>query len=154
MSGVSVRQWSGGDGGSGFGLQASQSCSAGTTLITLPSSLHLTYDLATEDPRLAALINQIPPELWGAKLALQLLSHRLKGSDTPFLPYIANLPQGFPGLPMFFPPDAIRALSYPPVVEQVKRRCRWLIGFSKDVLASIRGTSEDPFGGADVDAMR
>lgn len=54
----------------GFGLAAAQDCSAGSTLITLPQRCHLTYDAST-DPRLLALIEQVPAELWGAKLALQ-----------------------------------------------------------------------------------
>ena len=33
--------------------------------------------------------------------------------------YISNLPIGVAGLPMFFPPQSIRELSYPPLVEQV-----------------------------------
>jgi len=152
VNGVAVRQWNGADGGSGYGLQASQACPAGTPLIILPPSLHLTYDNAITDPRLLALIAQVPTELWGAKLALQLLAHRLQGDASPFEPYIANLPQGFPGLPMFFPPDAVQALSYPPVTEQVKRRCRWLLNFSKDVLAPLPGTQADPFEGVAIDA--
>ena len=57
-------------GGAGFGLAAAQDCSAGSTLIALPQQCHLTYDGFT-DPRLLSLIEQVPAELWGAKLALQ-----------------------------------------------------------------------------------
>lgn len=53
---------------------------------------------------------------------------------------------------MFFPPEEITALQYPPVTEQVKRRCRWLLGFTSDVLTPIRGTSADPFEGVEIDA--
>ena len=66
VSGVAVTR-----DGAGFGLQAAQGCSAGSTLIDLPQRCHLTYDVAT-DPRLLALIEQVPAELWGAKLALQV----------------------------------------------------------------------------------
>ena len=55
---------------SGFGLAAAQDCAPGATLIALPQRCHLTYDGST-DPRLLALIEQVPAELWGAKLALQ-----------------------------------------------------------------------------------
>lgn len=43
----------------------------GTRLIELPRSCHLTYDEST-DPRVLSLIQQVPDELWGAKLALQV----------------------------------------------------------------------------------
>ncbi len=39
----------------------------------LPAQCQLTYD-GSSDPRLLALINQVPAELWGAKLALQVSS--------------------------------------------------------------------------------
>lgn len=51
-------------------LQAAADVKAGDTLISLPSKCHLTYDGST-DARLLALIDQVPAELWGAKLALQ-----------------------------------------------------------------------------------
>ncbi|KAL4519701.1 hypothetical protein Ndes2526B_g01726 [Nannochloris sp. 'desiccata'] len=158
-SGVSVHQWGGADGGSGFGLQAAKTCPSGTTLITLPSRLHLTYGNDTTDPRLLSLIAKVPAELWGAKLALQLLAHRIHSGDEQkhkvdnYAPYIAALPLGFPGLPMFFPPNAIAALEYPPVTEQVKRRCRWLLSFATEILAPIRGDPlKDPFNGVEIDA--
>jgi histone-lysine N-methyltransferase SETD3 len=168
VDGAAVHSWFGADGGSGFGLQAAKTCPEGTTLITLPSKLHLTYGNDTTDPRLLSLISKVPAELWGAKLALQLLAHRIHaGADSSddknssnstskldnFAPYIAALPLGFPGIPMFFPPDAIAALEYPPVTEQVKRRCRWLLRFANEVLAPIRGNpAEDPFDGVAIDA--
>jgi hypothetical protein len=43
----------------------------GTRLIELPRSCHLTYD-ESSDPRVLSLIQQVPDELWGAKLALQV----------------------------------------------------------------------------------
>lgn len=44
---------------------------AGQRLIELPRSCHLTYD-ESSDPRVLQLIQQVPEELWGAKLALQV----------------------------------------------------------------------------------
>lgn len=64
-AGIMVRR-----GESGFGLAAAQDCAPGATLLALPQRCHLTYDGST-DPRLLALIEQVPAELWGAKLALQ-----------------------------------------------------------------------------------
>lgn len=48
---------------------------AGTRLVELPRSCHLTYD-ESSDPRVLQLIQQVPEELWGAKLALQVGLHR------------------------------------------------------------------------------
>lgn len=59
------------DGGSGWGLKALADHKAGARLVELPASCHLTYDAAA-DPKLIALISQVPEELWGAKLALQV----------------------------------------------------------------------------------
>ncbi|GAB4816663.1 hypothetical protein N2152v2_003709 [Parachlorella kessleri] len=163
VQGVAVQQWDGEGETAGFGLKALQDCRAGFCLIDLPQRCHLTYDLATTDPRLLALINQVPAELWGAKLALQVLAHRVQGEASPFATYIANLPMGVPGLPMFFTGEALAALQYPPLTEQarqgrgpgqgrVKKRCRWLLAFSQQVLGPLQGTPQDPFEGATVDA--
>ncbi|KAL4423246.1 hypothetical protein ABPG77_000038 [Micractinium sp. CCAP 211/92] len=145
-AGIVVRR-----GESGFGLAAAQDCAPGTTLLALPQRCHLTYD-GSIDPRLLALIEQVPAELWGAKLALQVVAHRLLGQASPFAPYINNLPMGVAGLPMFFNGEALGELQYPPVTEQVKKRCRWLLSFTQQVLGPLRGTDKDPFGGAEVDA--
>lgn len=51
---------------------------------------------------------------------------------------------------MFYVGDELAALQYPPVVEQVKKRCRWLLQFSQGPLAQQGG--DDPLHGADVDA--
>jgi len=151
VSGCAPANFSGRDGGTGWGLQATADAPAGAKLIDLPARLHLTWDGAAADPRLLALIARVPEELWGAKLALQLLQHRLRGGASAFAPYVSALPVGFPGLPIFFSRDAVDALTYPPVAEQVKKRGRWLAGFARDVLAPLRGTPDDPFGGAAID---
>lgn len=44
---------------------------AGQRLVELPRSCHLAYD-ESSDPRVLQLIQQVPEELWGAKLALQV----------------------------------------------------------------------------------
>ena len=48
-----------------------QDLKPGQCLVHLPKHCQLTYDEQTQ-PELLALIEQIPPELWGAKLALQV----------------------------------------------------------------------------------
>eukprot|EP00955_Chlamydomonas_euryale_P079884 363353-Chlamydomonas_euryale.AAC.19 len=50
---------------------------------------------------------------------MQLLAHRVMGAASPVALYISNLPVGFPGVPIFFSRDAILAIDYPPVTEQV-----------------------------------
>jgi histone-lysine N-methyltransferase SETD3 len=35
---------------------------------------------------------------------------------------------------------------------QVKKRCRWLLSFTQQALAPVRGGAADPFAGAEVDA--
>lgn len=52
---------------------------------------------------------------------------------------------------MFYPREAIEALEYPPVVEQIKKRCRWLHRFSTDTLAKLPGSQLDPFDGTTID---
>lgn len=47
---------------------------------------------------------------------MQVLKERILGPDSAFQCYIDNLPMGVPGIPLFFSPDAIRALEqYPPL---------------------------------------
>lgn len=112
VSGVGAANLAGSDGGSGWGLVATEvracarqphaagwarsqagvagalnascrlraasaaaACQAvqqpGVRLVQLPRACQLSYDEAS-DPRLLALISQVPEELWGAKLALQV----------------------------------------------------------------------------------
>lgn len=56
----------------------------------------------------------------GTILLLQVLVARIQGPDSPFAHYIANLPVGVSGVPMFFAREALEAIEYPPVVEQVR----------------------------------
>ncbi|BDA46705.1 probable actin-histidine N-methyltransferase [Coccomyxa sp. Obi] len=136
----------------GAGLKASKACRTGELLVSLPRSCQLSYDGSTE-PNLLQLISKVPEELWGAKLALRVLKERILGPDSSFQYYIDNLPMGVPGIPMFFSPDAIRALEqYPPLSEQVKKRCRWLLSFSSEHLSALPGSPADPFKGTPVDA--
>ncbi len=49
-----------------------QACEAGERLISLPRQLQLTYD-GRSSPALLQLISRVPEELWGARLALQVM---------------------------------------------------------------------------------
>ena len=79
------------------------------------------------------LIDRVPAELWQARLGLSLLRQRGKGAHSAFAPYIELLPSVHHGVPMFFDGDTLGLLQYPPLVEQVKKRCRFLIEFSKHI---------------------
>ena len=48
-----------------------QDLKEGQRLVHLPQQCQLTYDAQTK-PEMLALIEQVPPELWGARLALQV----------------------------------------------------------------------------------
>ena len=88
----------------------SQASHPGRTLIELPRACQLTLDEAT-DPRVTALVAKVPEQLWGGRLALQLLVHRALGDASPFAPYVNALPVGVAGLPLFFSGEAIDALQ-------------------------------------------
>ncbi|DBA78761.1 TPA: hypothetical protein ACH3X1_008667 [Trebouxia sp. C0004] len=137
--------------GTGCGLWSAQDLKQGQSLVHLSKQCQLTYDNDT-NPELLALIEQVPQALWGARLALQVLSHRVQGSQSAFDPYIRNLPVGVAGLPMFFSRDPLRALEYAPVTRQVQMRCQWLLHFAREALQPLPGTDADPFSGTLIDA--
>ncbi len=68
----------------GYGLVASADAQQGQQLIQLPRQCQLTYDTNVTDKRLLALIDKVPKDLWGPKLALQLLHYRLQGADSRY----------------------------------------------------------------------
>eukprot|EP00884_Botryococcus_braunii_P014680 jgi/Botrbrau1/23212/Bobra.0041s0056.1 len=135
----------------GYGLVANKAMEPGSPLVLLPGSCCLTYAEGS-DPRLLSLIEKVPEELWGGRLALQVLAHRIAGGTSPFQAYVKNLPVGISGLPLFFSKEAHEGLQYAPVRQQVDMRCRWLLHFCRDFLEPLRGTLDDPFGGHPVDA--
>lgn len=95
---LDIVAWGGDDGGAGYGLGATAPITSGQHLVSLPTPLQLTYDEQTTPASLLGLIKQVPEELWGAKLALQLLAQRAQGEQSLWAPYIRNLPVGFPGV--------------------------------------------------------
>mmetsp|Transcript_40794 Transcript_40794/g.73307 ORF Transcript_40794/g.73307 Transcript_40794/m.73307 type:complete len:565 (-) Transcript_40794:260-1954(-) len=148
VSGVNVSN----AGAAGWCLSAATSISRGATIVKLPESCHLTYD-ASSDPRVLSLMERIPEELWGARLAVQVLSHRAQADGSAFAPYIALLPKAVEGLPMFFPAPAIQALQYPTLIAQVTKRCRFLVDFAgKELAGVVNDEARDPFSGQIVDA--
>lgn len=137
--------------GTGYSLWSAQDLKKGQQLVLLPKKCQLTYDEVSQ-PELLDLIQQVPQELWGARLALQVLAHRVQGSEALFSPYIQNLPVGVSGIPMFFGREALRAIQYAPVSQQVHMRCQWLLHFAREALQPLPGSPADPFFGTLVDA--
>ena len=146
---VAIHSWQGVDGGSGYGLKANRDVKAGEELVVLPGNLQIRYQEGRDPSSLKKMMDTIPEELWGAKLALKLLYERLQGEEGHFWHYIENLPVGFPGLPLFFDQKTIQALEYPPVSSQVIKRCRWLLQFAKE---ELQKKTDNPFHGTEIDA--
>jgi hypothetical protein len=110
---------------------ASAASSSTSSVPSLPA--HVATDLTSPsqprevphqvvDARLLALIRSVPPELWGMRLGLRLLSQRAAGDSAFWAPYVAHLPDRFVGVPLFFPAAAVAALQYAPVVQQARGR--------------------------------
>jgi len=146
----------------GAGLVAASPASPGALLVTVPRAALLSDGGLPPNPTpedaaalpfspaaVAALAEQVPPELWGARLALGLLAHRAAGSASPLAPYVAALPSTF-STPLFFSPAAVAALQYAPLVAQVNKRARWVGRFAQEHLD--KDTALLPFSGVGVDA--
>lgn len=80
---------------------------------------------------------------------MQLIAERAKGSGSGFLPYLQSLPAGISGLPIFFRPEEIQQLQYPPLIQQINLRCRWLLRFASDELTAESAAAA--FNGVSVD---
>ncbi|KAK9790544.1 hypothetical protein WJX73_007583 [Symbiochloris irregularis] len=137
-----------GEGNRGFELVAAEDIAEGTTVISLPEAATLAYDDGKTDHKLQALINQIPADLWGARLALRVISERIKATNSKWNTYIENLPRGIPGLPIFFQREAVQGLQYAPVTHQINKRCRFLLDYTTKELQG----NADAFQGQNVDA--
>lgn len=140
------------DGGSGWGLVAARAAAPGDVLVSLPEACQLSYNEAALPAPLRSLVAQVPAELWTMRLGLVLLNERAKGEASRFSPYVDLLPSVFRGVPTFFGGDVLAAIQYPPVTEQVKRRCRWLLSFASGPIANAAAEEAPPFAGATVDA--
>ena len=120
-----------------------QAYAPSTTLIDLPRRCHLTYEDDASEPALSQLISLVPQDLWGAQLALQLLAQRTRGAANEFDAYMQLLPARFTGVPLFYSAEAMKILGqYPPVSEQVNKRCRFLLSFTRDHLARAHVAAE------------
>ncbi|XP_042019397.1 actin-histidine N-methyltransferase-like isoform X1 [Salvia splendens] len=86
------------------------------------------------------------------KLGLRLLQERAKKGSF-WWPYISNLPETS-SVPIFFPGEDIKNLQYAPLLQQVNKRCRFLLEFDKLVRDALENVKLDdhPFGGQEIDA--
>uniref|UniRef100_A0A0D9VKP2 SET domain-containing protein n=1 Tax=Leersia perrieri TaxID=77586 RepID=A0A0D9VKP2_9ORYZ len=104
------------------------------------------------DAVLMQLAEQVPEELWAMRLGLRLLQERAQ-SDSFWWPYIANLPETFT-VPIFFPGEDIKNLQYAPLLQQVNKRCRFLLEFENEVKHKLGSVplEDHPFCGQDVNS--
>lgn len=109
------------------------------------SVFHLSYatpQALPSDPRILALAEKVPAELWGVRLALQLLHEKVKGPESAYAPYVDMLPQGL-AAPMFFKKESIDALEYAPIQEMVRWYSSFLLRWM--TLPSALGARRDLF---------
>jgi hypothetical protein len=115
----------------GFGLCTDQAVADGEGLVLLPEACTLRVDDGRTIEELQKIVlddTVIPQELWGLRLGLRLLHERSLGRQSQWARYVALLPDAFE-VPMFFAPDEVAALQYPPISAQVAKRGRFLQSF-------------------------
>ena len=138
--------WVGKDVG-GYRLTAKVDLDEGDRVIELPPGVPLTLCPKSDPPQLTSLVEQVPEELWGARLGLRLLLERALGTRGRHCEYVSNLPTAVQGVPMFFGQEAIEAIQYPPVLQQVNLRSQFLVALSQnkmgDTTSAMKGTQVD-----------
>ena len=85
-------------------------------------------------------------------MGLALLRERALGPRSLFVPYVNLLPAVHRGLPAFFKPEAVAAMQYPPAVEQVKRRGRFLVSFAAGPAERRSSSNTESSASSDADA--
>ncbi|CAM9896001.1 unnamed protein product, partial [Heterosigma akashiwo] len=134
--------------GGGYGLKTSKSVKKGYILLELKPQSLLTYGVGSSKKEgiLIEAINEVPEELWSARLGLKLLAERTN-PDSDYWPYVRQLPAAFGGVPLFFSPEEVEALQYPPLQAQVRKRGLFLNDFAKDTLPKY----SEAFNGVSLD---
>lgn len=127
------------DSRGGLGLVAAANCQKGQRLMQLPARVQLTRGKESQEDAFAApleaISSTIPEPLWALQLGLKVLNERARHGSF-WWPYIRCLPQRFT-VPIFFSPAAIAELHYPPLVEQVKMRSRFLVRLSQELIPAV-----------------
>ncbi|KAJ1427350.1 hypothetical protein B484DRAFT_397217, partial [Ochromonadaceae sp. CCMP2298] len=142
----------GGVGGAGVRVRA------GDVLLRIPLELCLYADPSLMRtpllPACAELMASLHPSQWRARLALALLSERVKPASF-FNPYLRNLPFEFWGMPVFFSATEFKLVQDAAMMQRTRDRCRFLGEFTSTVLAPLQRSDQDPFSGnrADVNAF-
>jgi len=125
----------------GWSLEADGDIADGERLVSLPPKLMLRCDSDDVSEPLKNVVDRVPNEFWSSKVGLVLLRERVAGAHSAFAPYITLLPAVHEGSPTFFPPDAVRALEYAPIVQQINKRARFLGTFAGNALTVDDGES-------------
>mmetsp|Transcript_526 Transcript_526/g.720 ORF Transcript_526/g.720 Transcript_526/m.720 type:complete len:918 (+) Transcript_526:20-2773(+) len=130
-----------------------------TTLVRIPKKLCIFSDpsLMTETQLLDStkqLMQSLHPSHWRARLAIALLSERVKPQSF-FHPYLRNLPFEFWGMPVFFSSTEFKLVQDVILMQRTRERCRFLKEFTDDVLMPLQRaakfTSSNGNGGIDME---
>ena len=142
----------------GWTLHANRKLAAGTTLMSIPKALCIFSDPELmENPLLEnaqILINSLDKKHWRARLAIALLSERVRPNSF-FRAFLRNLPFEFWGMPVFFSTSDFGLMQDLTLMQRTRDRCRFLSEFADNVLLPLQKTARDPFSGnsADVNAF-
>ena len=92
-------------------------------------------------PATAALMRAVAPEQWRLRLALALLSERVRPRSA-FRAFLRNLPTEYKSLPMFFGAFDFSEIQDAAIMQRQRDRCRFLQQFATHVLAPMRSTAQ------------
>lgn len=85
-------------------------------------------------------------------LIMQILYHYCQGPASPLHAYIQTLPGVQQGIPkpqiaMLYLKPQLQELQYNPLIGDAASQAYWWRQYSKEVLAALPGSADDPFGG-------
>jgi hypothetical protein len=127
-------------------LVTKQSLAPEQVVIRIPKKLCIfcSPDARLLLPAAMELINRIQPSQWRARIAIALLSERVR-PDSFYYPYLANLPFEFWGVPLFFNSTEFNMIQDPTLMQKMMERCKFLYEFSNEALIPLHRTPLDPF---------
>lgn len=142
----------------GWILSAKNSHAIGTTLLKVPEKLCIFSNPSKMKETLSensvALVNTFSPSQWRARLAIGILSERVR-SLSFFHPYTRNLPFEHWGHPVFYSEQEFSLLQDMSMMKRTSDRCQFLGAVVRNILRPLQNTAMDPFSGhtADVNAL-
>jgi len=92
-------------------------------------------------PATAALMRVVAPAQWRLRLALALLSERVRPGSA-YRAFLRNLPFEYWGLPMFFDTSDFSEIQDSALMQRQRDRCRFLLQFATDVLRPMQRTAQ------------